>query len=428
MPSSPKTPSDSPTYKAEQARDGTWTIYDVPVFGAHVDNRGSEPLVFSRSWLVKALKAAQTRHSEGYYPPLHIRHHGEEGVEAAGRVRLTRVADHPHGGSPIPTIFADLVGVKQEVYDRIRGGELPYRSVEILDTSRAEIDSLALLDDEVPFFRFPLLRVGKETPLKKTQTPVLAYQASGGRAAVLFNFGAPSMIDQGTSVEKAEDAPPAWAQQLLSSMEAIAKALGANKQDEEEEEESEEKAEDEESEEKEREEKSPPMKKAEPLEVGKALSASAAGEAKLMALQATLGKMQGEMKAMKQTKRLDERASRLRSCGFSEDYLNKFYSVAKDKGEVAAGVFADTLEQLSPVEPDPRFRGELRAPGGSSGIDPKEVSKYATKGPEVLELARSLHRSYKATQPEMDLGEYLEINMDAEGYFAATRAAAGRTN
>ena len=426
MPSSTKTPSASPTYKAEQAKDGTWTIYDVPVFGAHVDNRGSEPLVFSRSWLMKALKAAQTRHQEGYYPPLHIRHHVEEGVEAAGRVRLTRVADHPHGGSPIPTIFADLVGVKQEVYDRIRGGELPYRSVEILDTSRAEIDSLALLDDEVPFFRFPLLRVGKETPLKKTQTPVLAYQASHGRAAVLFNFGA-SMIDQGTtSVEKAEDAPPAWAQQLLSSMEAIAKALGANKQDEEEEEEeSEEKAEDEE---KEREEKSPPMSKQEPLEVGKSLAASAAGEAKLMALQATLGKMQGELEAMKQTKRLDERASSLRSRGFSEDYLNKFYAVAKSKGEVAAGVFADTLEQLSPVEPDPRFRGELRAPGGSSGIDPKEVSKYATGGPEVLELARSLHRSYKATKPEMDLGEYLEINMDAEGYFAATRAAAGRTN
>jgi hypothetical protein len=327
-----------------------------------------------------------------------------------------------HGGNPIPTIFADLVGVKQEVYDRIRGGELPYRSVEILDTSRAEIDSLALLDDEVPFFRFPLLRVGKETPLKKTNTPVLAYQASGGRAAVLFNFGAPSMIEQSTSVEKAEDAPPAWAQQLLSSMEAIAKALGASKQDEDEDEESEEKAEDEEEE---REEKSPPMKKTEPLEVGKALSAE--GEAKFMALQATLGKMQGELSAMKQTKRLDERASRLRARGFSEDYLSKFYAVAKDKGEVAAGVFADTLEQLSPVEPDPRFRGELRAPG-SSGIDPKEVARYATKGPEVLELARSLHRSFQATQPEMELGEYLEINMDSEAYFAATRSAAGGRN
>ena len=416
-------PESTPTYKAEQARDGTWTIYDVPVFGAHVDQRGSEPLIFSRAWLLKALKAAQTRHQEGYYPPLHIRHHGEEGVEAAGRVRLTRVADHPHGGSPIPTIFADLVGVKQEVYERIRGGELPYRSVEILDTSRAEIDSLALLDDEVPFFRFPLLRVGKETPLKKTQTPVLAYQASHGRAAVLFNFGAPSMIDQGTtSVEKAEDAPPAWAQQLLSSMEAIAKALGANKQDEDEEEESKEKAEDEEEE---REEKSPPMKKKEPLEVGKSLSAE--GEAKFMALQATLGKMQGELSAMKQAKRLDERASRLRSCGFSEDYLNKFYSVAKDKGEVAAGVFADTLEQLSPVEPDPHFRGELRATA-SAGPEPKEVAKYATNGPEALELARSLHRSYKATRPEMDLAEYIEINMDSEAYFAATRSAAGGKN
>ena len=70
----------APVYKAEQSKDGNWTVYDVPIFSVHVDQRGGEPLVFSKSWLRKALKRAQTREAEGYYPPLHIR-------QASGQVQ-----------------------------------------------------------------------------------------------------------------------------------------------------------------------------------------------------------------------------------------------------------------------------------------------------------------------------------------------------
>ena len=37
-------------YRAEQAEDGTWSIFDVPVFAAHVDDRGSEEIEFNALW------------------------------------------------------------------------------------------------------------------------------------------------------------------------------------------------------------------------------------------------------------------------------------------------------------------------------------------------------------------------------------------
>ena len=222
----------SPSYQAEQAKDGTWTIFEVPVFAVHVDKRGGKPLAFTLDWLKAALEKGKTRHAEGYYPPLHISHHGAEGeVEAAGKIRFTEIRPHAHGGEKIPTLFADLVGVRPDVYQRIRKGELSYRSVEILDVDSPEIDSLALLDSEVPYFRFPLLKIGSEK--RAQRSPALAYSAAGRRASVLFSFEGPDMkkeeeLDQ--EPEMVEESPPeeapAWAEAIIGVLGKIAESLG----------------------------------------------------------------------------------------------------------------------------------------------------------------------------------------------------------
>jgi len=426
----PLSDETSPTYKAKQAGDGTWTIYDVPIFAVHVDDRaGGKPLAFTRKWLEKALSRGKTRHAEGYYPPLHISHHGEEGsVEAAGRVRFTEIKPHPHGGKEIATLFADLVGVRPDVYQRIRKGELSYRSVEILDVDTPEIDSLALLDDQVPYFRFPLLKIGSEK--RQQKTPALAYSAVGSRASVLFAFEEPMTTkqeDPQSSVE--EEAPasdaPEWASAMLGLLGAIAKTLGVEKADEDEEE-------------KEEEEESaaemsaaPVAPPAEPLQVGVAEAMRV--EAKQDTMAATVAALQAEIDELKARGRIQARAASLKEAGFSGDHVAKYRSIARDKGETAAMYWADAMEEHRPVEPPPGFTGELAPP--HSGIDCEAVRKYGNGGPDVLERARAVARSYQdgiprgaTSRTDMSLEEFLEINMDTESYFAASRAGAGKGN
>jgi hypothetical protein len=61
--------------------------------------------------------------------------------------------------------MADLENIPREVFARMKEGRLPYRSVEILDVNKTNIDSLALLSTRVPYFRFKPLVVTEEAAL-----------------------------------------------------------------------------------------------------------------------------------------------------------------------------------------------------------------------------------------------------------------------
>ena len=441
----------------------------MPIFSVHVDDRGEETINFDLKWLKRALKKGQLRHNEGYYPPLHIRHHGDSGVEAAGKVRFTRMAMHPHGGEKIPTIFADLIGVRPEVYSKIRRGDLSYRSVEILDIDAPEIDSLALLDDEVPFFRYPLLRIGKEKVRKKT--PALAYRAQGRGGSILFKYGGQ---DVDTEVEKQEGAP-AWAQELLKVLMDIKGSLGGASKDADEEKEQEfgeggddeildlkeddedgdeevaeqkdlpttlepndsdfpqtpphppegtpttlmppKQADDDEDEDEE--DKKKKMKKKTrqaPYEVG-------VSRAALSAVTDTVKSLRAEIESLKTDQRVERQASQLRAAGVGSSRVNKFMATYRKDGERAAQVYAQAIQEMNPAEPPRHFTGEISY---SERPDPKAVSTYAQQGPEALERARSLHRSFEKTKPEMALERYLQINMDPDAFFASARTTIGK--
>jgi len=420
----------SPNYRADQAPDGTWTIYDVPIFAVHVDDRGPKPVSFSAKWLKKALERGKIRHAEGYYPPLHISHHGEEGVEAAGKIRLTEIREHPHGGKDIPTLFADLVGVRPDVFQRIRKGELSYRSVEILDVDSPEIDSLALLDDQVPYFRFPLLKIGNEK--RAAASPVLAYSAAGSRASLLFSFEAPMKRYQDEEDPEAMETPPeeapAWAKALLDVLGKIAEAVGVEHKAEEEEE-------DEEKEDAASEKAAaapppapepPSAPDPEPLQVGVAVAEEMRAKAHQDAMASTVAALQAEVETMKADRRIEQRAAEMRGKGLDQDHVAEFRQLARSRGFHAASCYADAMEQSRSVPPPAGFTGELAPPRG--GADTPEVMKYAQRGPDVLELARGHARAYAdaSPSPQMDLSEWLEIQMDTDAYFAASRAGAGR--
>ncbi len=254
-------------YRATQNPDGTWNVYDVPIFAEYEDER-RRPDKVTRKWLSNALAKFQARASEGYLPPLHVYHHQFPNGESrqtipAGHYRLTRTGPIVYEGNVIQALFADYVDVPPAIYADMKAGGLPYRSVEFgaahFDADNAEVDSLALLPDEVPFFRLPLLRIGSETPAAMS-APAMASAAHVHRtpgiaracfsdatgAAVLSCFAGTSrfnanqeapMPDEKKPEEKPAEAPeekkpegdgaPAWASALHAKIDGFMAAMAS---------------------------------------------------------------------------------------------------------------------------------------------------------------------------------------------------------
>ncbi len=183
-------------YRAEQAADGTWRIFDVPVFaelpkgvkGAPRDIRGDE--------LRECVRVAlQKSEREAFLAPLHIYHQEQPTPsEPAGFFLPRRVASYMLDGEIVDTIFADLVGVPDGVFREIDRARFPYRSVEIRSWEPLEFGGLALLDSQDPYFRFPLLTIGDRQPLAAgsvqqfARGPLRAFAPVGAGAVALFRF------------------------------------------------------------------------------------------------------------------------------------------------------------------------------------------------------------------------------------------------
>lgn len=190
-------------HDAEQAADGTWTLRDVPILLDHyVWRRDGKLLQVGAEWMARAVAKAHARHTQdGYLGPVHENHHGTgRAVEACGQFRPTRVGTLTYQGRQHRAIYADLVGIPDAVYQRIKARRLPYLSPEILDLATPEVSSVALMADEVPFFR-RMVTVGRETPARRLatpNTPAVAYRATGSGAgyALLYHARYSHMADE----------------------------------------------------------------------------------------------------------------------------------------------------------------------------------------------------------------------------------------
>lgn len=151
----------TPTYTAAANPDGTFNVYDVPVFAeVPAGSRRGVKETIGTEWMLAAVERDKMRRGEGYRAPVHIGHH-EPGVTPtrAGSFRLVRVGKTTYEGREVDCVFADFENLTPEAFAAIQRGELPYRSVEILNAADTEINSIALLSSEVPHFRFPNLAV-----------------------------------------------------------------------------------------------------------------------------------------------------------------------------------------------------------------------------------------------------------------------------
>lgn len=201
-------------YTAVNNGDGTYDILDVPIFAEVPPGTKRNKGHIGQAWQEAALLKSRQRESEGHLPPVHIYHSDEQAVKPiyAGKLRLKAVKQHPYEGEHRWTTFADIVGMPGEVFSRVEKGFLPYRSVEIHNWDNTEIDSLALMDTDVPFFRMPMLTIGKvlqkdsEMFMAGKQRAHACRVAKGSSAmAVLFRFDDEKKEE---SDEKTTEDPP----------------------------------------------------------------------------------------------------------------------------------------------------------------------------------------------------------------------------
>jgi hypothetical protein len=410
-------------YRADQQPDGTWTIYDVPVFATCVDARRvrektDKPLVFDEKWLDSALTIAKTRMAEGYLPPMHVRHHepgaSADEVEPAGFFKLKRVGTMIYEGQSRPTLFADMTGVPDRVFRRIKDGALPYRSVEIHKSLR-ELDSLALLDHEVPFFRFELLRITDARPHAREGATVasmasdeLAVTFAQGVTMLTFNDkGAPAPATEVSFT--AADMAVSFAAAVEKAMGPIYAKLGIGNQ-------------------------APAATPAQapaappktnpdrPVEVPAAAPVAVAMSATGVSPEVAerMAKLEGELTAMRASNeatsretRVTARAQRLRAAGYGEAVVTSFTAKATKEGEGVAMAFADGIEAHRPLATPGPWSGELPRSAGAAD-DSAEVARFKDN-PEKLAQARrfaAMHAELKrAGQTTRPLKDFLDANL-----------------
>jgi hypothetical protein len=218
-----------PRFKATQHNGGAATVHDVPIFVTC--KRGETD--FSEEWIDAALEDAKVAEEDGYFPPMHVNHHGKgEKVRAAGMFHPKRKEVRRFKGQEKPFVIADLVFTKPDEFKAFQNGELPYRSVEIYDVRTPKFDGLALLDHEPPYLEMPATlgadfsryAAAREqgwtifTPDRRAtcdgQQPVVGFFRRGTSVAVMMEA---SMADEFEKKDEealpaeapAEEAPPA---------------------------------------------------------------------------------------------------------------------------------------------------------------------------------------------------------------------------
>ena len=402
-------------HRAVQATDGTWTIFDVPVFAAFKDMRheskDGKPVEYTVQFLQRVISRHQMRLLlDGYVAPVHVHHHGDQrGTRRIGGIVPRRVERRPYAGKPLDFLVADLVGIHPEDFSRIQRQEFPYPSVEI-DPKEPEILSLALLSDEAPFFRH-MLSIGEAIPQRLTResAPAIAFRAlPAGHARVLFSFSGGRRLDDQSkpaAVETPAAAPaldPALLEAIAQIVKAqIAEALGQQGEKPEE---------------------------PGPVEMdsfGRTDRNFAAGATQ--ALQDDIKTMRAELTTLRQEREAEQAiqhaADKIETAGAQVDKTKLRQYMAKGGKSYLDGYVEATL--ATHVATPPQWTGEFDAPR----TDTPEVAKFATQGPDQLARARQLAHEYEVAPPSVrhycSLAQYLanNVNSDAALICGATEEA-----
>lgn len=386
-------------YQADRNADGTWNVRDVPIT-AVADDLGEDMRWLTREWLQGAIAAAAKKHADdGYLPPLHVDHHfrGEE-VRGAGRFLLRRLGEHLYEGKPRLFAFADLLRIRPEVFDELRRGELPYRSIEALDyANRSEVDSLALGDHWVPFFRMPLLDGDaievREIRMFRARAVPVACLAAAGTIRWITLTGGKAMAEQ--IEEKKEPAKLGRFGAALAKIAADLAKLAAEADGDEDEGDG-----------------LPDMAPAEQGQVPTmAMAAQEGTNAAMLARMAALEKraQAGEDKA-KTAGVLDAAERTARRYGITRADLEK---KEKAHGLIYVQAFVDSLKSHGTPLDEVEDAATLGATSAGEA-DIKEVALYQAQGPAALACARKLATEWRGSKMLKSAGtleQYLDTNL-----------------
>ena len=179
-------------YAFQKLNSGLFRVFNVPIMAEVPQGQKENRNRIGPKWMKAAVKRASLRWKQDKYKaPLHVEHHGGGSeTSPAGFIMPHSVKQMRYEGKPVWAIFADLE-VHPHILKSIQARELPFRSVEIFDWAKPEINSMALLRSEVPFFRFDLLELGEEiSPVEKfaSQVPFQACRAFANGNSILFSF------------------------------------------------------------------------------------------------------------------------------------------------------------------------------------------------------------------------------------------------
>ena len=179
-------------YAFQKLNSGLFKVFNIPIMAEVPQGQKENRNKIGPKWMKAAVKRAALRWKQDKYKaPLHVEHHGGGAdTSPAGFIMPHSVKQMRYEGKPVWAIFADLE-VHPHILQEIQAKELPFRSVEIFDWAKPEINSMALLRSEVPFFRFDLLELGEEvSPVERfaSQVPLQACRAFAHGNSILFSF------------------------------------------------------------------------------------------------------------------------------------------------------------------------------------------------------------------------------------------------
>lgn len=140
--------------------DGTVNILNVPIFRTHRDRRYN----CDEAWLdrcvadfmgqkLDSLEVAGGDAKYAMLPSVTIGHTPED--PNAPEPHCEGFLDNVRRAGKL--LYADLVNVSREAWDKIKSGKLPYRSAEVIP-SKHRITNLSLLGGRYPHFSLPIMR------------------------------------------------------------------------------------------------------------------------------------------------------------------------------------------------------------------------------------------------------------------------------
>ncbi len=414
-------------YTAEQNEDGTWNVLGVPVFAELPPGERRNQTFIGEEWHRKALahhKQKEKKKEDGgdlYLPPIHVGHHDEgKDTPQAGKLQLATVTKTSLDGKEQSSLRANFLRVPQAVFDQIERGDLSYLSVEVADWDEPMIASLALLPDEAPFFKWPLLTIGEKRVALSELSSAQFYDGpmrgvfgspKGGR--ILFRlFEKGSLMPKKTEklrgdipgeeeepdvtnikVEQGEEEEEPTMRDVMTAMKAgfaeMAQALGGGgsrfAQDEEEEEKPDENfVEDD----------------GAPAEQEEGATVVAFKGAKQIA------KLSGEVSALRQesTARLKadtvdalcaKNEKKLEAYGLTDATKATIRKFAESGNEELVDEFVESFQKTVPIDP-PTTLARYEATRTSGGRLSEHVEKFRAQGPDAFEAACEADAAYDA--------------------------------